>query len=130
MTSRYVVRERDVTPYHPANHVGTTNRRLIGPETVGESKMELLLGVIERNAGALPHAHPGIDQVVYMLEGRARIEVGTGAELEVSEVGPGDTCFFPAERMHKFTVISEEPARILVMYAPPYLEQPRNVIRP
>lgn len=129
-SSQYVVREQDVTPYHPANHVGTTNRRLIGPETVGSARMEMLLGVIERNAGALPHAHPGIDQVVYMLAGRARVEVGSDADKVVEEVGPGDTCYFPAEVMHKFTVISAEPARLLVMYAPPYLEKPENVVRP
>jgi hypothetical protein len=36
MTSkRYFIKESDVTPYSPANHGDTVNRRLIGPETVG-----------------------------------------------------------------------------------------------
>lgn len=60
-SSRYFVHADDITPYHPANHAGTTNRRLIGPETVGAKKLEVILGVIEKGQGALPHAHPGLD---------------------------------------------------------------------
>ena len=45
--SRYLIRTADVPGYHPANHTGTTNRRLIGPETVGAKQVEMLLGVIE-----------------------------------------------------------------------------------
>ena len=80
---RYFVSERDVRAYHPANHTGTTNYRLIGPETVGAQQIEVLLGA-------------------------------------------GDVCFFPAGAAHRFTALSEEPVRVLVMYAPPYLENPAN----
>ena len=68
--------------------------------------------------GALPHRHPGIEQVCYMLSGRARAEVGG----ETCELGPGDSCFFPANEVHAFTRISEEPVRVLVIYSPPYGE--------
>ncbi|QQU67588.1 hypothetical protein I6I45_23410 [Pseudomonas fluorescens] len=44
-------------------------------------------------------------------------------------MGPGDCCFFPADIMHVFTVISDEPAKILVVYSPPYEEPPERVIR-
>ena len=43
--SRYFVRAADVPPYHPANHTGTVNRRLIGAENVGASQLEVVLGV-------------------------------------------------------------------------------------
>ena len=129
MASRYVVREHEVEPYHPANHTGTTNRRLIGAQTVGATQMEVLLGVIERDAGALPHAHPGIEQMGYVLAGRAVVEIGHGADREVTEIGPGDACFFPADVMHRLRVIGDVPLRILVMYAPPYEESPDRVIR-
>ncbi|HEY3075216.1 MAG TPA: cupin domain-containing protein [Burkholderiales bacterium] len=99
MAKRFFVRAADVAPYHPANHTGTTNRRLIGPETVGAKNVELVLGVIERNQGAEPHAHPGIEQVCYLLEGSAVAEVGG----ERCEMHPGDSCYFPAGVMHKFT---------------------------
>ena len=123
--SRYFVREADVPPYHPANHTGTTNRRLIGSANVGAKQLEVLLGIVEKGKGALPHAHPGIEQVCYMLQGRARAEVGG----EVCELGPGDCCFFPAEVPHVFTVVSAEPARVLVIYSPPYEEDPSRVVR-
>lgn len=116
---RYVVRTADVPGYSPKNHTGTVNRRLIGPETVGATQLEVVLGTVERSHGALPHSHPGIEQACYMLTGTARIEVGGGT----FDLGPGDTCFFPPDTPHTLTVTSEEPAKILVIYAPPYGER-------
>ena len=123
--SRYFIRPEDVAAYHPANHTGTVNRRLIGPDNVGAKNIEVLLGVIEKGKGALPHAHPGIEQVCYVLEGRARAEVGG----ESCELGPGACCYFPADMPHSFTVTSDEPVRVLVIYSPPYQEHPDRVVR-
>jgi quercetin dioxygenase-like cupin family protein len=122
---RFFVKKDSVQPYSPANHTGTVNRRLIGPETVGAKQLEVVLGVVQKGKGALPHSHPGIEQVCYMLEGRARAEVAGQA----MELGPGDCCFFPADAPHVFTVTSEEPARVLVIYAPPYCESPEKATR-
>lgn len=123
--SRYFVRAQDVPAYRPANHSGTVNRRLIGEENVGAQKLEVVLGTIEKGKGALPHSHPGIEQVCYLLEGRARVEVnGESCELE-----PGDCCFFPPDAPHVFTVTSERPAKVLVIYSPPYGEDPERVRR-
>jgi quercetin dioxygenase-like cupin family protein len=120
-----LVRADAVPAYHPANHTGTLNRRLIGPETVGAKQLEVLLGVVQKNKGALPHAHPGIEQVCYVLEGRARAEVAG----ETMELGPGDCCFFPPNEKHSFVTLSDEPVKVLVIYAPPYGESPDKVIR-
>ena len=118
--SRFFVRAQDVPPYRPANHSGTVNRRLIGAGNVGAAKIEVVLGVIEKGKGALPHTHTGIEQVCYLLEGRARAEVGG----EVCDLGPGDCCFFPPDMEHVFTVVGDEPVKVLVIYAPPYGERP------
>jgi mannose-6-phosphate isomerase-like protein (cupin superfamily) len=126
MPKRYFVTMDSVVPYSPANHTGTTNHRLIGPDTVGSARLELLHGTITaKGHGALPHAHPGIDQVVYLLAGRAVAEV----DGQRQEMGPGDCCFFPADMPHIFTAISDEPVKVLVIYTPPYMEDPANVIR-
>jgi quercetin dioxygenase-like cupin family protein len=117
--SRYVVRADDARPYAPLNHAGTVNRRLIGRENVGARQLEVVLGVVARGGGALRHSHPGIEQACYVLEGRARVEIGDDV---VDELGPGDAVFFPAGLPHVFTTISEEPVRVLVIYAPPYAE--------
>lgn len=124
MTSKYHVKQSDVTPYSPANHVGTKNFRMIAPETVGAKQLEVLVGEVEKGKGALPHAHPGIEQACYMLDGRADIEIG-GDRFELA---PGEMCFFPADQMHKVTVTSDR-AKILVIYTPQYLEKPENARR-
>jgi quercetin dioxygenase-like cupin family protein len=126
MAKRYFIRERDVPTYHPANHSGTTNRRLIGPETVGAKNVEVVLGVIEKNEGAAPHAHPDMEQVCYMLEGTAVAEVAG----ERCELKAGDSCYFPAGAMHKFIATSDTPVKVLVIYSPPYGESPERVVRP
>ena len=115
----YLVRQSDVQPYSPANHTGTRNFRPIGPETVGAKRVEMLVGEIERGKGAHPHLHTGIEQVCYLLEGAAHVEVGT----EKFDMQAGEACFFPAGVMHVFTVTSER-AKVLVVYSPPYLERP------
>jgi len=122
---RWLVREAQVPGYHPANHTGTLNRRLIGADNVGARHVEVLLGVIEKGQGALPHAHPGIEQVCYLLEGTARAQVGD----EIADMVAGDCCYFPPDIPHVFTVTSDTPARLLVIYSPPYEESPDRVIR-
>jgi quercetin dioxygenase-like cupin family protein len=117
--SRYHIRQSDVAPYSPANHRGTRNYRLIGQETVGAKRVEMLIGEVERGKGALPHAHPGIEQVCYLLEGSAHVEVGG----EAFELAPGEACFFPADVPHVFTATSAR-AKVMVIYAPPYEENP------
>jgi quercetin dioxygenase-like cupin family protein len=124
MTKSHRVRQSEVAPYSPANHTGTRNYRLIGPETVGAKQVEVLIGEIERGKGAAPHAHPGIEQVCYLLEGAAHVEV----EGEKFELAPGEACFFPAGAQHLFVVTSER-ARVMVIYAPPYGEDPAKAVR-
>ena len=126
MTSKYHIRTAAVPAYHPANHEGTSNQRLIGRDNVGAKNVEVVLGTISRGGGALPHAHPGVEQVCYLLEGTARAEVAG----EAFDMEPGDACFFPADVFHIFTVTSEQPAKLLVVYSPPYGEDPSRVIRP
>ena len=69
--------------------------------------------------GAHPHLHSGIEQVCYLLEGSAHVEIGG----ESFEMQPGEACFFSAGMTHVFTVTSAR-ARVLVIYSPPYLERP------
>lgn len=123
MIHHYFVKGSDVKPYHPANHTGTRNYRLIGPETIGTTGVEVLLGVIEKGKGAQPHAHPGMEQACYMLSGTA---IATVAGQQQS-LGPGDACYFPPDVMHTFIVTSDTPAHVLVIYTPPYLESPDKV---
>jgi len=122
---QYLVKQDDVQPYHPANHTQTSNQRLISRHNVGAKHLEVILGTLGKSGGALPHAHPGIEQVCYLLEGTAYVEVGD----ESFDMVPGDTCFFPADTMHLFKVTSDTPVKLLVIYSPPYEESPDRVRR-
>ena len=57
MTHRFVRSLADVSAYHPANHTGTTNQRLISAETVGPVRSSSAR-TIEPGEGASRHAHP------------------------------------------------------------------------
>src|SRR5689334_5418918 len=99
---KYLVRAADVKHYSPAIHTGTRNFRLIGPETVGAKQDEALIGEVEMGKGELPHAHPGNEQVCYLLEGTAHVEVGQ----ETFDMQAADACFFPADQSHLYQATS------------------------
>jgi len=47
---------------------------------------------------------------------------------EKFQMRPGDACFFPADVPHRFQASSDK-VRVMVIYTPPYLENPANVRR-
>lgn len=122
--NKLVIRPEDVDAYSPANHTGTSNQRLISRATVGARRVEALIGTIVKGHGAHAHAHPELEQASLILEGE-----GTG-ELNGEEIPlkGGDLIFNPAGNFHKFVTQSERPVRVLVVYAPPYAENPNAAI--
>lgn len=118
-----VVSLAEVQGYSPANHHGTLNKRLIGP-SLGARHMEVVYGEIQAGGNALPHAHPGLEQAAYVLEGNAV----AGIDGEFYPVGPGDIMFFPEGVFHSIDVKSDV-LKLLVIYAPPYNENPDQVVR-
>jgi quercetin dioxygenase-like cupin family protein len=123
-TSPYVIYPDQVAPYSPANHTGTSNRRLISRDTVGAQRLEVLIGTISKGHGAQRHAHPPLEQASYLLRGAGVSEV-YGQERQISA---GEWGFSPKGVFHSFTVTTDEPAQVLVVYAPPYQENPRAVV--
>jgi quercetin dioxygenase-like cupin family protein len=118
-----VIRTAELEGYSPANHSGTKNFRLIGPEN-GARYMEVLMGEFVPGGNALAHAHPALEQAVYVLEGTAT----AGIDGVDHEVHAGDMMFFPEGVFHSLKVTSAK-VRLLVIYAPPYGEDPSKVIR-
>ena len=113
--SNCIVRANQLKPYSPDAHAGTVNMRIIGQETVGARNVEVVLGIIDPGGQAEPHFHTDIEQVIYLLEGR--VEVGMRGEKE--EMDPGDAVYFPPGEKHQVDVLGDQPARLLVIYAPP-----------
>jgi len=121
--SPYIIRAGEQASYSPANHTGTKNYRLIGPTVNGAKYMEIALGDIERHAGAPAHAHPDLEQAVYILEGEAI----AGIDGIDHHVRPGDMMFFPAKVFHSIRALTER-IKLLVIYSPPYGEDPAKVM--
>jgi len=122
--SPYIIRASEMVPYSPANHTGTKNYRLVGPHVNGAKHLEIVLGDIERNEGSLAHAHPDLEQAVYVLEGEAI----AGIDGVDHHVRAGDMMYFPARVFHSIKVLTER-IKLLVIYSPPYDEDPTKVIR-
>src|SRR6476619_3268933 len=105
-----VVRAADLAAYAPANHTGTSNVRVICPETVGATALEVLIGTIVKSHGAKPHAHPHLEQCAYMIEGTGESQ----AEGRVEALERGTWSYVPAGAFHTFRVTSDQPGRVLV----------------
>jgi quercetin dioxygenase-like cupin family protein len=120
-----VINAARLAAYAPANHTGTSNVRVIGPETVGATALEVLVGTIAKSHGAQPHAHPFLEQCAYMLEGTGESQ----AQGRTDAMPPGTWAYVPAGVFHSFRVTSDEPGRVLVVYAPPYGENPAQTIK-
>ncbi len=117
--SPYVIHPYEQPFYSPANHTGTRNYRLVGPKTNGSQYLEIALGDIERHEGSPAHAHPDLEQAVYIIEGEAIVEI----DGIVNEVKTGDLMYFPPKVFHDIKVKSER-IKMLVIYAPPFEEAP------
>ena len=149
----FVVRFDQVPSYSPAHHTGTINRRLICPATVDSESIEVLHGTLTLSgpgqARATPHLHPDIDQVCYLLSGRAIARILIPEEEDGKMKGngvwreqimeKGDACFFKKGVVHEFVALSRdksqedggggqgvETVELLVVYSPPYLEMPET----
>ena len=119
-----VISVAKLAAYSPANHTGTSNVRVIGPETVGATAIEVLVGTIVKSHGANPHAHPFLEQCAYMLEGTGESQ----AQGRTEAIATGSWGYAPAGVFHSFRVTSDEPGRVLVVYTPPYGENPAQTI--
>jgi mannose-6-phosphate isomerase-like protein (cupin superfamily) len=112
---KFITHLNDVFPYSPPGHSHTTNYRLLGPGTSGSDRFEVVLGQIESGGQAEPHAHEGIEQAVFVLEGKAVVEI----EGESEVVGPSDLIYFPQGVRHQITALEGRSLRLLIVYAPP-----------
>jgi mannose-6-phosphate isomerase-like protein (cupin superfamily) len=59
--------------------------------------------------------HPETDQVLVFIDGRAEARL----DGQASDVGPNDLVLVRAGTRHNFRNTSEEPLRLITIYAPP-----------
>jgi mannose-6-phosphate isomerase-like protein (cupin superfamily) len=69
-------------------------------------------------SGAPLHVHHGEAEAFYILEGT--VELTCGAETVAARAG--DFVYAPKDVSHKFTVLGDKPARLLMMFSRPGFE--------
>jgi quercetin dioxygenase-like cupin family protein len=62
-----------------------------------------------------PHTHADQDKIYFVLEGRARVQVGDGEEM----VDPGEAVVAPAGVPHGLVNAADTPLLVLVVVTPP-----------
>lgn len=107
---------------------GTTTH-LHACEAVGSQQLCLFEQSHEPGAGAPSHRHPGLEETVTVLAGRARFEV-EGQEALVEAVA---TVIIPPGAEHSFTNVGSEPLWVIAAFAAPapgveYLDSPGVVL--
>jgi mannose-6-phosphate isomerase-like protein (cupin superfamily) len=78
----------------------------------GDVAITFLLVDAEPGRGPRLHKHP-YDEVLIVLEGRARLDDGT----ETREVGAGDIVVIPAGEPHAFVNVGDGPLRQIDIHA-------------
>lgn len=101
--------------YSPPGHRNTLNRRLVPGPGREARNLEVVLGVIGPGGEAETHSHPTSEQVAFVLEGRALIEVG--GEKAVAPAGA--LVYLPPGLEHRVTVMGDDPLKLLLVYSPP-----------
>ena len=105
----------EIETYSPPMHSGTVNRRLV--EAAFGAGIEVIYGILDPKDGAgHRHYHETEWQIVLMLEGEGRIELGSDPAVTVRA---GSILLIPPKVPHYFEVTSETPAKLLVIYSPP-----------
>ena len=75
-------------------------------------------GVYVLGAGARDPQKPHHeDEMYYVVRGRGRMQIGTGATREDAEVRAGSIIFVEAEQEHRFYDVVEE-LEVVVFFAP------------
>lgn len=74
----------------------------------------------------LPHRHNRHDSTITILEGRGTMVIGK----EKRRVNAGSVLFIPRGTVHHYTNESKKPSVALVVFAPPFDGQDREVVRP
>lgn len=105
---------KNIETYSPPLHNGTLNRRLV-PAALGAG-FEMVHGTLSPGGSADRHLHETEWQVIVMLDGQGRLQMGDDPEIDVS---PGAVIRIPPKVAHVFHVIGDKPAEVLVIYCPP-----------
>jgi len=90
---------------------------LNAPNATGTNKMATGVGTIEPGQGHGRHNHPGLEEILYFMEGEAEqmVEHMNGT-VEVKTVRPGDLVSLPADAFHSTMNKGSKTVKFLAIY--------------
>jgi mannose-6-phosphate isomerase-like protein (cupin superfamily) len=108
----YIAHRDQVEPL-VADH-GEIVRELAGPSRSPLTHHSLAEVVLPPGKESLPHYHPEVEEVYYLLQGEAEMEVDGQVEM----VGPGDVVVIPPRSVHHIRNPGDQEVILLVTCAP------------
>src|ERR671918_2854361 len=87
--------------------------RLHAASSTGAEHLCAIEHLCDPGTGAPPHRHDGVEEVIAILEGRARFFV----DEEEAELAAGESLLVPAGARHGFTNVGEEVLRVLAAFS-------------
>ena len=81
-----------------------------GAERFSFGAVELAVG-----KGHERHNHPGSEEIIYVVSGQGEQMIDDQPSITV---GPGASCYIPADIYHSTINTGTEPLRLIVVYAP------------
>lgn len=95
---------------------GSEIRELLAYRNSCIAKQSLAEARLNPGGQTAPHYHPNTEEIYYILEGQARMQIGD----EVRMVGPGDAIAIPCGAVHTIENTSNVLLKFLCCCAPGY----------
>ena len=95
---------------------GSEIRELLAQRNSAIRKQSLAEARLLPGARTTPHYHPQTEEIYYLLEGEARMQIGD----DVRHVGPGDAIAIPPGEVHTITNVGTGTLKFLCCCAPGY----------
>jgi mannose-6-phosphate isomerase-like protein (cupin superfamily) len=95
-----------------------TIRILAGADST-DGSFSLVEAIEEPGSAAPLHVHHGEAEAFYVVEGTIELTCGE----HTLTAGPGDFVYTPKDVPHRYAVVGERPARLLLLFSRPGFEQ-------
>lgn len=92
--------------------------RILGGARSTDGSFSVVECIEPPGSGAPLHVHHGEAEAFFILEGAVELKCGA----EKLTVHAGDFIYTPKDVAHKFTVVGDKPARLLMMFSRPGFE--------
>ena len=89
------------------------------PRVTAAEKRSAGVVKLECGKGHDSHSHPGVEEILYVVEGKGHQVVDAPGGRQEREIGPGVLVHIPPDVYHSTVNTGDGPMVILAIYAPP-----------